>query len=607
MRAVWVIPVIVSILLVSGFDYAFAAFTLFDSTFVDSFSVGTEDLAPNDIEFNSDGTKMFVLGEIGDSVYEYSLSPPYDVSTAMFLNAFSVKPQETQPRGLAFSNNGGTMFVVGNADDDINVYTISGSISDAEFGTTVTLEEPITAASGIEFNSDGTKMFILGGNTDAVYEYTLSTAFDPSSKTFIDSFSAKPQTGFAKSFTFSNDGTTMFIVSSGLDIVIRYTLSTGFDVSTASYADSFSIKQQDNAPTGIEFNPTGTKMFVVGNTGDNINEYTLNTAFTPKPALVDSLDNFASSPTGVAFNSDGTKVFFSDSGISQVREFALSGAFDITTASPVFSFSVSAQDALPEGVAFNSDGTKMFVVGLNGEAVYEYTLSSAFDLSSTVTPVGSFSVSAQDTDPKGVAFNPDGTKMFVVGDSADSIHEYTLSTAFDLSSTVTPVGSFSVSAQDTSPTGVAFSADGTAMFVAGKTGNDINEYMLSTPYDVSTKTFVDFYSREFFIDNIQDLAFISGGTKMFVVGTNFGDSEAEEYNIPLNASPSSCSPPTSGDWTITTSCTMSASATAPGNVIVQNNAVLTIEGITLDINFGTFSLTVKSGGGVLIKSGGTIT
>jgi len=71
---------------------------------------------------------------------------------------------------------------------------------------------------------------------------------------------------------------------------------------------------------------------------------------------------------------------------------------------------------------------------------------------------------------------------------------------------------------------------------------------------------------------------------------------------------STCTPPNSGTWTITTSCIMSASATAPGNVLVQNNAVLTIPaGITLDINFGSFNLTVKSGGGVLVKSGGTIT
>jgi hypothetical protein len=53
---------------------------------------------------------------------------------------------------------------------------------------------------------------------------------------------------------------------------------------------------------------------------------------------------------------------------------------------------------------------------------------------------------------------------------------------------------------------------------------------------------------------------------------------------------------------------MSSSATAPANVIVQNNAVLTIpNGVILNIDFTTKYLLVKSGSGVLIKDGGKIT
>jgi len=69
-----------------------------------------------------------------------------------------------------------------------------------------------------------------------------------------------------------------------------------------------------------------------------------------------------------------------------------------------------------------------------------------------------------------------------------------------------------------------------------------------------------------------------------------------------------CSPPVSGDWTITSSCTLSSNAVAPGNVIVQNNSVLTIpSGLTLDIDFVNNHLLVESGSGVLIKAGGSLT
>ena len=96
----------------------------------------------------------------------------------------------------------------------------------------------------------------------------------------------------------------------------------------------------------------------------------------------------------------------------------------------VDSFDVSTQDTTPRGLAFNNDGTKMFVVGDNGNDINEYTLSVGFDLTSTVTHVGSFDISSQETNPQGIAFNTTGTKMFIVGNAGNDIYEYTLSCAF---------------------------------------------------------------------------------------------------------------------------------------------------------------------------------
>ena len=42
-----------------------------------SFSVGAQDATPTDIAFNSDGTKLYILGNTNDSVYQYS--PTYDL------------------------------------------------------------------------------------------------------------------------------------------------------------------------------------------------------------------------------------------------------------------------------------------------------------------------------------------------------------------------------------------------------------------------------------------------------------------------------------------------------------------------------------------------
>ena len=69
-----------------------------------------------------------------------------------------------------------------------------------------------------------------------------------------------------------------------------------------------------------------------------------------------------------------------------------------------------------------------------------------------------------------------------------------------------------------------------------------------------------------------------------------------------------CDIPGSGDWTITENCILETSSSAPANVIVQNNSILTISsGVSLDIDFSQFNLTVEFGSGVLIKSGGIVT
>ena len=79
-------------------------------------------------------------------------------------------------------------------------------------------------------------------------------------------------------------------------------------------------------------------------------------------------------------------------------------------------------------------------------------------------------------------------------------------------------------------------------------------------------------------------------------------------NVVDSTPPPSCIIPGSGNWTINENCMVDFSVTAPRNVLVQNHSTLTVpSGITLDIDFTEFNLTVQYCSGVLVKSGGTIT
>ena len=276
------------------------------ATFVDSFSVSSQDTAPQDLAFNTDGTKMFVVGSSGDAVNEYTLSTGFDVSTATFVHSFSVSSLDTAPQGLAFNTDGTKMFVLGNSGIDVNEYTLSTGfdVSSASFVDSFSVSSQETNPLGLAFNTDGTKMFVSGTSGADVNEYTLSTGFDVSTATFVDSFSVSSQDIAPYGLAFNTDGTKMFVVGTIGDDVNEYTLSTGFDVSTASFVDSFSVSSQEAVPVGLAFNTDGTKMFVVGHEGDDVTEYSLTTPF--------SLVNVSGEHSGDVINTSSTDNYDTD-------------------------------------------------------------------------------------------------------------------------------------------------------------------------------------------------------------------------------------------------------------------------------------------------------
>ena len=77
--------------------------------------------------------------------------------------------------------------------------------------------------------------------------------------------------------------------------------------------------------------------------------------------------------------------------------------------------------------------------------------------------------------------------MFIIGSIGDEVNEYFLSTEFDVS-TASAVATLDLSGVELQSRGIAFNSDGTLMFVIGSDGDDINVYRLASAYVVSTAT-----------------------------------------------------------------------------------------------------------------------
>lgn len=195
-------------------------------------------------------------------------------------------------------------------------------------------------------------------------------------------------------------------------------------------------------------------------------------------------------PYAVRFSTDGLKMYVLDLGTDTIYQYTLTTAWDVTTASyATKSLSVTAQEATPTGLAFSADGTKVYICGATNDTIYQYTLSTAWDLSTGAYASKSLSVAAQDTSPSAVFLSADGTKAYVLGQTNDKIFQYTLSTAWDISTGSYATKSLVLTGETTTTFGADISSDGTKICVSSEVDDTLYLYTLSTPWDVSTGSY----------------------------------------------------------------------------------------------------------------------
>lgn len=473
--------------------------------------VGAQSGSPQAVFFKPDGTKMYVVGSTSDSVHEYDLSTPWASNTASYLQSFSVSAQEASSRGLFFKPDGTKMYVVGSSSDNVNEYDLSTAwdISTASYLQNFSVSSEEATPSGLTFKPDGTKMYIVGIAGDEVNEYDLSTAWDVTTASYLQNFSVAGQDTAPQDISFISDGKKMYVLGGTQDYVNEYTLSTAWDVSTASYVRRFPVTSQDATPQGLFVRPAGEGFYVAGATSDRVYQYTIGQL---------DVSGEESNPTGLSFKTDGTKMYIVGQSGDAVDEYDLSTSWDTSTASHLQTFSVSAQESVPQDIFFKPDGTTMYILGSAGDDVNEYSLSSAWNVS-TASYVRVFSVSAQESVPKGVFFKPDGKKMYVIGTSGDDVNEYNLSTAWNIS-TASYSKVFDSGVQETAPSGISFKPDGTRMYVIGSGKDGISEFTLGTPWDVGTASYVGLFFAGNETTSPEALFFKPDGTQFFIV-TNF--------------------------------------------------------------------------------------
>lgn len=359
------------------------------------------------ISFNDDGTILYVLST-ERAIYQYALSTAYDISTAEYNNVFFnfSSTQSESPIDLEF-NNDGTKMYISDFTETIFQYSLSTpfDITTAIFETSLTNTDQ--EFGSFTFSADGSKLYwVNSDNNGVVYQFNLSTPFDVStasleSTVVENSQSTYEQFGsgfeYVSKINISDDGKRLITINNG-DDVSSFILDTPFDITTAKIVENYNAQEIDYSTrnAGLVSN-NGSQLYLYNQDYKIIFQYEM-----PSPFLLNKADFYLSGLTeqekfdvNAFLTPDGTKLFtmsnIYDSSsptnyYTYIHEYELSTPFDMATLELINEELLSTSTVGDAGAfIFSNDGSLLFVgdddYGSNETVIHKFNLSTPFDIS----------------------------------------------------------------------------------------------------------------------------------------------------------------------------------------------------------------------------------
>ncbi len=246
------------------------------------------------------------------------------------------------------------------------------------------------------------------------------------------------------------DGTRLYVTEdrdTSQQNVIEYTLTTPFDVTTASnpkktllaVTEGGLVSVIDN-PHAIEFKTDGTEMYIIrsdGSTRVSIEQFTLSTPWDTTTISWTTFKNIKTGcfdsiqQRGLDFKPDGTRVFVASQGNKKVGQYDLTTPWDISTATNQVCSSFDEEQV--RNIQLSADGNTLYLGGNEDDDIKRYSLAAPYDITSITLQATTFSVSSQTDKMRGFHFSSNFTKLYVTGDTLDTIYEYDVDCAGTIS------------------------------------------------------------------------------------------------------------------------------------------------------------------------------
>ena len=349
----------------------------------------------------------------------------------------------------------------------------------------------------------------VGGPTNVTLGSITGNAIDLSTGNYFKDTLAANTT-----YTLSNAGDVQ-----SFQLEVTGGVGEGYAVGSGSYTGvSYNVSTRETSPSAVRFKSDGTKMFITGIISDAIHEFDLSTAWDITTATWSkSLSTQVSNPECLLFNPAGTKVAAFGTGTSAVASFDLPTPWDLAGSIYLGQTTLSEVSAnYGKGMAYNGDGTKFYAVSGTGQAIYQYTLSTAYDISTRSYDSVSFGTSPNSINPEDMSFNADGTKMYIAAYSPDTIAEYSLPTPYILTGATFTGNTLDISGETTTVNGFAFKDDGSEVFVVDQSNTTIFRYTSAIATTITWPTEVEWAG------GIAPAVPSIGETDIFTVSTDDG-------------------------------------------------------------------------------------
>jgi len=193
--------------------------------------------------------------------------------------------------------------------------------------------------------------------------------------------------------------------------------------------------------------------------------------------------------TGIYFKHDGSTLYTMGDNLNKISLQLLTNKWDISSFEILSSSSPTLSSKAYSGLFVSPDGYNFYTQNTTDDLLHQYTSSARDDVTSiNVTPKNTFALESVLGTAVGLIFKPDGTKLIYSDFTSGRIYQRTLTTPWEINTLSATSTNYLVGASQLR--GVTISSDGRKLYATIDTSspNEIKEYYMTTPWDVTTLT-----------------------------------------------------------------------------------------------------------------------